>query len=92
MTILSKVNWRNIKTLTIKNCNPTTCHFEKCPLHAGNANNPFPLRDQAQEAGPGVTVISCNQNPLLARALMAFAGQLQKKKGAAQHGHLERHV
>jgi hypothetical protein len=50
------------------------------------------LRDQAQEAGPGVTVISCNQNPLLARALMAFAGQLQKKKGAAQHGHLERHV
>jgi hypothetical protein len=55
-------------------------------MHEGNTNNPFPLRDQAQEDGPGVLVITCHQNPLLARALIAFASQLQKK-GAA-HGHI----
>jgi len=49
-------------------------------MHAGN-DNPFPLRDQVQE-GPGVMSIPCNQNPLLAKALIAFADKLKKTKGA----------
>jgi len=52
-------------------------------MHEGSSN-PFPMRDQAQEAGPGVMVIQCNQNPLLAGALIALANQVGKK--GEKHG------
>lgn len=85
-----RIDWKGIKTLTINNCDPTSCKFERCPMHAGN-DNPFPVKDEAQPEGPGVLVLSCNQNPLLAKALIAFASKLQKKKGG-QHGAVVEHV
>jgi len=78
------IDWNKVKTLTIKNCDPVGCPFEQCPMHEGSVN-PFPVQDQVQEAGDGVLAVACNQNPLLAKALIVFGRKLQAKKGA-EHG------
>jgi len=83
LTKIKGMDWKQIKTLTIQNCDPEGCRFERCPMHAGSSN-PFPVCDQVEESGPGVLVIQCNQNPLLARALIAFADKVRRAK--QKHG------
>lgn len=78
-----KIDWKNVKTLTINDCDPAGCRFQQCPLHTNSAN-PFPIKPVAEHNGPGVVEVSCNQNALLARALVAFADKLKKKGG--RHG------
>jgi hypothetical protein len=79
-----KINFRDMKTLTINECDPDRCRFEQCPMHTGSAN-PFPVKPEPEQSGPGVVAITCRQNPLLAKALIEFANRL---KGAKKNGRL----
>ena len=82
---LHQTDWSQVKTLTIQNCDPDNCRFERCPLHSKSRSaNVLPIRDQVEKTGSGVLVLDCHQSYFVALALSQFAKQLKKRSKHAK--------